>query len=103
MKIAYGAFCAPMVLGVVQWANTPLQFVVLLAAAVAALGILWTKGVKPVASFCVSAVEAIESLRGLHEYQREVLTRLEVIEGAMYGSGMMESLPIRRRDDPPYR
>lgn len=98
MKFLFGAVCAPFVMGVVQWANTTMAFIILLAAAVAAMGVIWSKVVMPFLLFCRAAGEAVDHVRSIPE----VLTRLEIIEGALYGTGAIDSLPIRRRDDPPY-
>lgn len=57
-----------------------LEGIVLIAAALAAIGIIWAKGVIPLVYFGRRASKAIDLLFELHDWKPEVDKRLERIE-----------------------
>lgn len=80
LKLEFGALGAGALLALSPALDNALQGVVLIAAALAALGYIWLRVVAPLAHFMRRTARGVDLLFELADWRRDVDRRLDAIE-----------------------
>lgn len=78
-----------------------LEMVVLVAAAIAAVGVIWTRALRPVFRFARKASAGVEILLDMPPWRHGVNERLESIERRLEPLESIERRQVDRRGDVP--